>query len=343
MAGSSISSKISSVPLKRCQFNSDGSALLLEDDARFVSVVPLSIPDMSTALTISETESIYDTQWINNLPLFITASKDQPVHMWNMAGQVHTSYSNLNQFHEIEAPYSIQVDQFNHALLCGLKHKINIFDLNTPGKEYTQIDLKEQIGGMISVIRFSEQYGVFAYGSFSGGGALFDSKSYQVWARLENVHKHGINDIRFAGNFLVSGGRKDNLLLQWDIRNLSEPIQKFVRLAKDNQRMYFDIDPSKQYLVTGCQSGRILAFDLLSSSPSELQTPKEKFLAHGGNVVNSVSISPQSTSTSDGLFARFASTSGMREKRKCIESSSEDEMEVFTENSLKVWDVLLQK
>jgi telomerase Cajal body protein 1 len=229
------------------------------------------------------------------------------VHLWSAAGKLQASYINLNQFQEVASAYSAQFDNTGNMLACGLKNKINLFDVNLPGKESYEIDLKDQVRGMISVIRFSEQYGIMACGSFAGGCGLIDVKSKTMWTRLDGIHLRGITEMRFGGHFLVTGGRKDDILFQWDVRNLSEPVNKFTRECRDSQRMYFDIDPTKRYLGTGCQSGRLLLFDLHGGSSALAEMD-----VHNGSVVSSVCFSPQCSVHPDSVHLRLLSASGSR-------------------------------
>lgn len=54
---------------------------------------------------------------------------------------------------------------------------------------------------------------------------------------------------------LVSGARKDDRLLVWDIRYYRRPLNILSRVVNTNQRIYFDISPCGKYLVSGGTDG----------------------------------------------------------------------------------------
>lgn len=73
----------------------------------------------------------------------------------------------------------------------------------------------------------------------------------------------GVTHLKFApdGLRLVSGGRKDNRLLVWDIRYFRKPLNILSRVVNTNQRIYFDISPCGKYLVTGGTDGVVKVWD----------------------------------------------------------------------------------
>ena len=88
-------------------------------------------------------------------------------------------------------------------------------------------------------------------------------------------HRGGVTHVKFSpdGIVLYSGGRKDpeilwynyfslrysRLLLNstitgsisWDLRNPGHVLFTMNRVIETNQRIYFDLDPSGRYLITG--------------------------------------------------------------------------------------------
>lgn len=61
---------------------------------------------------------------------------------------------------------------------------------------------------------------------------------------------------------LVSGSRKDNKLLVWDIRYYNRPLNILSREVDTNQRIYFDISPCGKYLVSGGTDGVVKVWDV---------------------------------------------------------------------------------
>merc|ERR1711966_148275 len=74
----------------------------------------------------------------------------------------------------------------------------------------------------------------------------------------------GITQVMFTpcGRYLVSGARKDGEMLVWDIRGTGDVLHRLPRQVDTNQRITFDMDASGRYLVTACQSGSLLVYDL---------------------------------------------------------------------------------
>lgn len=74
----------------------------------------------------------------------------------------------------------------------------------------------------------------------------------------------GVTHIKFTpdGMKLVSGARKDDKLLIWDIRYYSRPLNILSREVNTNQRIYFDISPCGRYLVTGGTDGVVKVWDV---------------------------------------------------------------------------------
>jgi WD40 repeat protein len=76
----------------------------------------------------------------------------------------------------------------------------------------------------------------------------------------EGGHVGGVTQVEFhpEGNLLFSGGRKDNLILGWDIRNTCKILYKIPRKAETNQRFQFHIDPLQgRYLATASQDKKV--------------------------------------------------------------------------------------
>lgn len=80
-------------------------------------------------------------------------------------------------------------------------------------------------------------------------------------------HSGGITWLKYSPTldnnwYLFSGARKDNKILQWDMRNYSEPVRIFERAVQTNQRIYFDLTQCKTWLVSGGTDGLIKMWNL---------------------------------------------------------------------------------
>lgn len=73
------------------------------------------------------------------------------------------------------------------------------------------------------------------------------------------------------GNRFVSGARKDNKLLIWDLRYNKSPSKCLKRVVDSNQRIYFDVSPCGNYLVSGGTDGVLRVWDLSNEDQDACQ------------------------------------------------------------------------
>lgn len=66
--------------------------------------------------------------------------------------------------------------------------------------------------------------------------------------------------------YLFSGARKDKKILQWDMRNYTEPLQIFERNVDTNQRIYYDLTPLNTWLASGDTQGLLRVWNLGNKS-----------------------------------------------------------------------------
>lgn len=92
---------------------------------------------------------------------------------------------------------------------------------------------------------------------FSGGRRV----SYFRF-RSEIVSLTNIILLLFVCMFMImsSCSTQDPEILCWDVRNLGSVLSVMKRHADTNQRMFFDIDPAGDYLMTGNTDGSICAW-----------------------------------------------------------------------------------
>jgi WD40 repeat protein len=101
---------------------------------------------------------------------------------------------------------------------------------------------------------------IVAAGSYTGAIGLYSHEQLQPIA-IVPAQAFGVTHVQFGPNgspLLFSGGRKCNDILGWDIRSLSMPVFTLARQSPSNQRIYFDIDATGTYLVTGSVDGSVL-------------------------------------------------------------------------------------
>ena len=80
-------------------------------------------------------------------------------------------------------------------------------------------------------------------------------------------HDGGITWLKYTATqdnnwYLFSGARKDKKILQWDMRNYTEPLQVFERNVDTNQRIYYDLTPLNTWLASGDTQGLLRVWNL---------------------------------------------------------------------------------
>ena len=183
---------------------------------------------------------------------------------------------------------------------------------------------------------------VYALGSYSRslGVYLLDQRS-QLLCLLEG-QKGGITHIKFTpdGTKLVAGGRKDHDLLVWDMRQPGELYAVLNRKVTTNQRIYFDIDPKGQYVVSGNTDGSATVWNLDNAPENEDKViqPSHDLKDLHKDAVNGCSLHP--------WLPMLATCSGQRHVNPPKIDKDEDEIEedevsniAAFENSLKIWSL----
>ena len=161
---------------------------------------------------------------------------------------------------------------------------IRIFDINKPGTESLEISLKQnqfnQQNGIISCISFNPMItNMFASGSYDRSIGIFDERQQKVLNVLHGHKGGGITQIEFAnsGWYMFSGGRKDNEIHCWDMRN-HQILFTMERSVETNQKIEFDLN--SKYLISGSSNGEIIVYELekLGEEVLRIKTESSKFL-----------------------------------------------------------------
>ena len=111
---------------------------------------------------------------------------------------------------------------------------------------------------------------IFALASYNKSSAVYLDPRAQLLCVLEG-QKGGITQIEFSpdGTKLFTGGRKDNELLVWDMRNPGMLYAVLNRKVDTNQRIYFDMDSSGRYIFSGNTDGSVSVWDLNQTVASD--------------------------------------------------------------------------
>lgn len=155
----------------------------------------------------------------------------------------------------------MSISQTGSEVIGGYKKSIKIFRTDIPGRDCCSIPIKSPS----SALACSLVHSILAIGSWCGKISLFDKRDpFQGEVCQMNDHRGGITYLRFLEqkNVLISGARKDNDLLLWDLRNTQAPLGRLFRNVNTNQRIYFDVSYDEKWIISGDTSGIIHAWNL---------------------------------------------------------------------------------
>ncbi|GAB6019862.1 Telomerase Cajal body protein 1 [Chamberlinius hualienensis] len=345
---------------KGCKWSPDGLCVLSNSDDNILRLfnLPLDkclsgigddIPvDMQPVLNMNESGTVYDYCWY---PLMnssdpatcclASTSKLSPVHMWDAyTGEIRCTYKAYNHLDQVVSAISVAFSEDGSKLYCGFNKMIRIFDVSVPGRNCVERNLKKSNMGIVSCIAVCPSDSkLYAAGSYSRAVTIYDDASGNPEMSLEG-QSGGVTHLMMSydGTKLYSGGRKDAEILCWDLRNPGVILSVFKREVSTNQRIYFDIDKSEKFIMSGSTDGNVIVWGTENSSQeigdenSEMK-PKIKFIAHQ-DCVNGVSFNP--------VFPLIATSSGQRKFPTVADNFSDDEQDLFIEdytvdNSVQFW------
>ncbi|XP_055358376.1 telomerase Cajal body protein 1 [Betta splendens] len=316
--------------LKGCKWAPDGSCILTNSADNVLRVYNLPpeiysynwdlLPEMSPVLRMAEGDTIYDYCWypkMNSLDpdtcFLASSSRDNPVHLWDaFCGEVRASFRPYNHLDELTAAHSLCFSPDGTQLYCGFDKTVRVFYTERPGRDCEQrptVAKKQGQSGIISCFGFSPCQSVYACGSYSRCAGLYSCQDGTLLALLPTRHHGGLTHLLFSpdGNYLYTGGRKDAEILCWDLREPGKVVFSLKRNVATNQRIYFDLDLSGKYLLSGNTEGVVSVWDIQTVPPDsdeELLQPLLSFQAHW-DCTNGISIHP--------FMPLLASSSGQRQ------------------------------
>ncbi|KAK2573787.1 Telomerase Cajal body protein 1 [Acropora cervicornis] len=311
------------------------------------------LTEMASVLKMPEGETIYDYCWYPYMSsldpdtcCLLSSCRDHPIHMWDaFTGAIRCTYTTYNHLDEVVAANCVSFNLDGSQIYCGFNKMLRVFDTARPGRNFQErptVVKKEGQTGIISSIAFSpDNSGLYALGSYSKSvGVYSDTDGGQLVFLLQG-QQGGVTHVLFSpdGTKLYSGGRKDDEILCWDVRNPGAVLYCMMRSVDTNQRVYFDIDRSGQYIISGNADGTVAVWDSTLPPTSDDTTaeatlqPVMKFIAHG-DFVNGASFHPS--------LPLLATSSGQRQFEllgHCTddEESMEQDSGVQVDNSLRIW------
>lgn len=316
--------------LKGCKWAPDGSCLLTNSADNVLRVYNLPpelyssswelIPEMSPVLRMAEGDTIYDYCWfphMNSLDpdtcFLASSSRDNPVHVWDaFYGEVRASFRPYNHLDELTAAHCLCFSPDGSQLYCGFDKTVRVFHTERPGRDCEErptLVKKQGVSGIVSCLSFSPSRALYACGSYSRGAALYCCQDGTPVALLPTRHQGGLTHLLFSpdGNYLYTGGRKDPEIVCWDLREPGKVLFSLKRNVTTNQRIYFDLDPSGRFLLSGDTGGLVSVWDTHCTpygSSEELQPAHLTFQAHW-DCTNGVSVHP--------FLPLLATSSGQRQ------------------------------
>ncbi|KAJ6654952.1 hypothetical protein lerEdw1_006423 [Lerista edwardsae] len=347
--------------LKGCKWAPDGTCLLTNsaDNALRIYNLPSelyakewgSIAEMSPVLRMAEGDTVYDYCWF---PLMSSAdpqtcfvassSRDNPVHVWDaFYGDLRATFRSYNHLDELTAAHSLCFTPDGAQLFCGFDKAVRVFDTSRPGRvcenRPTFVKKRGQ-SGIISCIAFSPTQPLYACTSYSKTVGLYSRAEGDPLAVLHG-HRGGVTHALFSpeGSRLFTGGRKDSEILCWDLRQPGEVLFSMSRIVATNQRLYFDLDPTGRFLLSGDTEGLVTVWDTAqppSGGPHSLLPPVLQFQALK-DCVNGISLHPS--------LPLLASASGQRTFPDLWDSGDEEDVDLPQSsrpqarghNSLQLW------
>lgn len=316
--------------LKGCKWAPDGSCLLTNSADNVLRVYNLPpelyssswdlIPEMSPVLRMAEGDTIYDYCWyphMNSLDpdtcFLASSSRDNPVHVWDaFYGELRASFRPYNHLDELTAAHCLCFSPDGSQLYCGFDKTVRVFYTERPGRDCEErptVVKKQGVSGIISCLSFSPSRDLYVCGSYSRGAALYCCQDGTPVAILPTRHQGGLTHLMFSpdGNYLYTGGRKDPEIVCWDLREPGKVLFSLKRNVATNQRIYFDLDPSGRFLLSGDTDGLVSVWDTHCTpygSTAELQPAHLTFQAHW-DCTNGVSVHP--------FLPLLATSSGQRQ------------------------------
>ncbi|RWS31061.1 hypothetical protein B4U80_05124, partial [Leptotrombidium deliense] len=338
--------------------NSEDHKLRLFNIPSELCTLPLSLQNInisiSSVLTMAESEIIYDYCWYPKMnsndastSLLLSTSKDNPIHVWDAyTGQIVSTFKCYNHLDELVAAHSLCFSSDGSRLYSGFDKCIRVFDSSRPGRDcdvrYTYGDKIGQKGIISCIATTPQKPSLYAAGSYGKHVGIYDENSEEEICVLEGQNG-GITHLMFSvdGNMLYSGGRKDDEILCWDLRNYGDVMFAMQRSVTTNQRIYFDVSPDGCFLVSGNDDGTATFWDLCSYSinSNDKYLPALKHMKVHSDCVNGVSFHPS--------LPLIATSSGQRRFMQIKDEYSDDNEDkdepifstqnLITENSLKLW------
>uniref|UniRef100_A0A3Q2D6T1 Telomerase Cajal body protein 1 n=1 Tax=Cyprinodon variegatus TaxID=28743 RepID=A0A3Q2D6T1_CYPVA len=345
--------------LKGCKWAPDGSCILTNSADNILRVYNLppeiysyswdSIPEMVISCVENNINYCFFPHIVNYKTALASSSRDNPVHVWDaFCGKVRASFRPYNHLDELTAAHSLCFSPDGEQLYCGFEKMVRVFYTKRPGRDCEErptVVKKRGQNGIISCFAFSPCQSVYACGSYSRCAGLYSCQDGTLLALLPTRHNGGLTHLLFSpdGNYLFTGGRKDPEILCWDLRDTGKVLFSLKRNVTTNQRIYFDLDQSGRYLLSGDTEGVVSVWDTHTARPDgteELLQPQIRFKAHW-DCTNGISLHPfmpiLATSSGQRQFPWPADSEGDSASDTEGGGGVELQQEIRQDNALTLW------
>ncbi|XP_011294417.2 telomerase Cajal body protein 1 homolog isoform X1 [Musca domestica] len=272
---------------KGCLWSPDGTCLLVpvHMDGMHVLELPTDLyttqelnakrelSPLNTAVHVKEGGMVYDCCWYPFMAstdpatcCWLATRQHEPIHMWDaFTGELRCSYRGYDDVDEVESAIAVAFSNDGQKIVGGYKKNIKIFDTNVPGRDYTSVPVKQTV----SCFAFNQENdNCVTTGSWNSHIYHYDLRAPKLGPLFVlGGHTGGVTWLKYSSYntdnwYLFSGARKDNKILQWDMRNYQEPVKSYERTVKTNQRIYFDLSPLEKWLISGDTEGCLRIWDM---------------------------------------------------------------------------------
>ncbi|XP_025078898.1 LOW QUALITY PROTEIN: telomerase Cajal body protein 1-like [Pomacea canaliculata] len=278
--------------LRGCKWSPDGNFILTNSNDNILRVFQMADDsELSCLASIQERELIYDFCWYSqmqpsDLSTYLVAAtcRDFPIHLISsVTGSIVSSYRGYNHADEVVAAHSVAFTADGRHLLAGYNKTIRIFNTERPGRECVvkSTVFKDQYSGQTEgqpgIISCFAPHPVhpqlFAAGSFRGDVAIYSTPSGELNTLFQG-QVGGVTKSCFPLMVFIFFLEDVRILrLFAGIRNPGKELMVMYRYVQTNQRMYFDIDCTGRYLLSGNHNGTVTIWDLASEAKESVHTP----------------------------------------------------------------------
>nr|CAG4646288.1 EOG090X06W9 [Macrothrix elegans] len=369
----------SQIFLKGCKWSPDGTCLLTSAEDYHLRLFDLpadlynshktsfqgcATTEWTPSLKIKEGGTVYDfcwhplmSSWNPDSCLLLSTAKGGPIHMWDAyKGSLAATYRPYNNVDEVEAANSLCISPDGEKLYSGFDKCIRVFDVQVAGRNYQTRPTKSRDAtcasqsGIISCIAVNPALpSVYAAGSYMKTVGLYSEPDGTALCVMEG-HRGGVTHVRFSpdGMMLFTGGRKDPEILCWDLRQPGHILLTMTRTVHTNQRIYFDLDPTGRYLISGDTNGLVIIWDtktgLETNQNGESYPPDDNnCLAElnrqtvNNDCTNGVSCHPWLPLVATSSGQRHLINPGFLDSSSSSDDDEDLDQHVTPENSVKLW------